>query len=362
MNDVLIIGGGPAGSAAAIALAKAGKQATLFERTTETGDAICGGFLSWQSLARLRELGIDEAQLGGHGVDRVRLFCQNRMVEAMLPQAGIGVSRQRLDTALIGAAEQAGADVRRGVKVHRVEQGVAILADGTSVSARDIFLATGKYGLPGHARPAPSRGAHDPVAGLRLRLPAHPDRQYLIGSAVELHLFDRGYIGMVQQEDGAINLCLAVHKSRLNQADRWPAKLISQWANASGALAVRLGSPADWGPVDAIANVPYGWRITAGTPGIWRLGDQAAVIPSLAGEGMGIALSSSISAAQAYLAGQGAQSWQLASARKLAMPMAVAGAARAIAEHPRWNIRALRMMQAAPWVISLLARLTRVPS
>lgn len=360
VKDVLIIGGGPAGSAAAIALAQGGKRATLFERSAVTGDAICGGFLSWQSLARLHELGIDSAQLGGRAVDRVRLFCQSRSVEAMLPLAGVGLSRHRLDTVLLAAAQQAGADVQRGNKVQRVETGVATCVDGAQTQAEDIFLATGKYGLAGHDRIVSGYGAADPVVGLRLRIAANPVTAQLIGSAVELHLFDRGYIGLVAQEDGTSNLCLAVHKSRLAQAAGRPATLISQWANDCGALAERLGSIGEWGPIDSIANVPYGWRVTQGTAGIWRLGDQAAVIPSLAGEGMGIALNSGVSAARAYLSGQSAQSWQSATARQLARPMAIARTAWRIAEHPRWNVDAVRLMGHAPWMIGLLARLMRV--
>ncbi|MBM3928865.1 MAG: FAD-binding protein, partial [Sphingomonadales bacterium] len=47
----LILGGGPAGAAAAIALAGHGIRAAILERTREQADALCGGFLSWRTLA-----------------------------------------------------------------------------------------------------------------------------------------------------------------------------------------------------------------------------------------------------------------------------------------------------------------------
>uniref|UniRef100_UPI0035B054B3 FAD-dependent oxidoreductase n=1 Tax=Sphingopyxis sp. TaxID=1908224 RepID=UPI0035B054B3 len=71
MNDVIVVGAGPAGSAAAIGLARAGAKVLLLERSRETGDALCGGFLSWQTRARLDALGIDRAALGGETVRRV---------------------------------------------------------------------------------------------------------------------------------------------------------------------------------------------------------------------------------------------------------------------------------------------------
>ena len=48
--DTLIVGGGPAGAAAAIMLAEAGIRAIVLERSRDTGDALCGGFLSWRSI------------------------------------------------------------------------------------------------------------------------------------------------------------------------------------------------------------------------------------------------------------------------------------------------------------------------
>ena len=60
----LILGGGPAGAAAAITLAQRGTHALVIERTRETGDALCGGFLSWRTLAAVERLGIDPDALG----------------------------------------------------------------------------------------------------------------------------------------------------------------------------------------------------------------------------------------------------------------------------------------------------------
>ncbi len=358
----IVIGGGPAGSAAAITLARGGNAPLLFERSPHPGDALCGGFLSWQSLARLTELGIDPATLGGHQIDTVRLFCGTRSVEAALPLTGMGLSRRRLDSLLLDAAAAAGTRVERGVKVQSVEGGRVTLADGSTHHAPAIFLATGKHGLPGHPRPAPAHAADDPVAGLRMRIAANPVTARLLGNAVELFLFDRGYAGLVLQEDGSANLCLAVHKSRLSESGGRPEALIADWARASAPLAERLAMADAKAPIDAVAAIPYGWMASRGTTGLWRLGDQAASIPSLAGEGMGLALYSGISAARSQLTGEDSAVWQMQMAQRIVRPMRVARLAWWVAEQPGWNERAVGLLGQMPWLIGVMARLTRMPS
>ena len=112
--------------------------------------------------------------------------------------------------------------------------------------------------------------------------------------------------------------------------------------------------------IDAIASVPYGWRATETEPGVYRLGDQAGVIPSLAGEGMGIALTSGILAGEAVLAGRPAEAFQRDLARRTGRPIAIARAILAFAERPASAPLLVRTMRLAPGLATLLARATRV--
>lgn len=362
MTRPLVIGSGLAGSASAIGLCHAGPPPLLVERSRETGDAICGGFLSWQTLATLERLGLDAAALGGQRVTLLRLFAGKRTLEAPLPRPGMGLSRRRLDTLLLTEAERLGTAVERGVTVRRVESGTAITSDGATLASDTIMLGVGKHGLASQPRPAPPKVAADPVIGLRLRIAASPTGEKLIGGAVELFLFDRGYAGLVRQEDGSINVCLAVHKSRLTEAGSRPEALIAQWGEENPHLGERLASGDSVGQIDAVASVPYGWRAHATEPGLWKLGDQAACIPSLAGEGMGIALASAESAVAAWRRGESAASWQQRFSDRLALPMGVARTAWAAAENPRWNTTAVALLARAPWLLDGLARATRVPA
>jgi len=359
-TPALIIGGGPAGATLALRLAQAGLPHLLLERSRETGDALCGGFLSWRTLAMLERLGIEAEALNPEPVRRVRLFARGCVAESALPHPARAVSRCRLDTLLLAAAKQAGASVERGVAVRGMEDRAARLADGSSIGADALFLATGKHDLRDLARPAAARGA-DPTIGLRLRLLPSAALRRCIGDAIELHLLDRAYAGLVQQEDGTGNLCLAVHRSRLVEAGD-PERLLTEMAAELPALGERLAHRLSGSSIDAIANVPYGWRATNSGDGVFRLGDQAAVIPSLAGEGMAIAIASGLAAAHFYARGgpAAAKAFQTHFAERVQRPIGVAGMAWRIAERPRLAQAATLLARSLPPLVPLLARMTRI--
>lgn len=359
-TPALIVGGGPAGASAAILLARAGTPHLLLERSRETGDALCGGFLSWRTLESLGRLGVSPDDLGPAIVTQVRLFSTHDYVEAALPAPARGVSRHHLDTLLLARAAAFGAAIERGVAVRSIADTTAQLDDGTSLVGDALFLASGKHDIRGLARPAEARGA-DPTLGLRVRLGPAPALSRLIGQSIELHLFDRGYAGIVMQEDGTANCCMAVHRSRLHEAGS-PAALLDALAVEHPRLGERLAWRDATAAIDAIANVPYGWRCSSGAPGLFRLGDQAGVIPSLAGEGMGIAIASGIRGANAYLnSGAGAAlGFQRDLARDLAKPIGLAGLIRGGAESSSLTRLALPMLRAMPILIDVIARQTRI--
>lgn len=351
----LIVGGGPAGAAAAIRLAQAHVAATVIEKLSQPGDAICGGFLSWTTLQQLEELGLDRSSLGGHDVTHMAVFADGKRVDAALPAPAMGVSRQRLDTLLLAEAERAGAAVRRACGVRSALGRRLTLSDGDVLEPESLFLATGKHDLRGLSR---VRSDADPELGLRVRLPADAALRQMLEGHIELHLFGRGYLGLVLQEDGTANACMAVRKSRLVQAGGTPAALFRQLAERSPVLAERLaGLPRD-AQFDAIGHVPYGWRARTTQPGLFRLGDQAAVISSLAGEGIGIALASARRAADAWQreGAAGAIGYQRDLSRATARPVALAGLVKGLGDRPAITAA----LAAMPGAAALVARLTRI--
>jgi flavin-dependent dehydrogenase len=357
----LIVGGGPAGAAAAITLAREGMAPLVIERTAEPRDVVCGGFLGWDALALLRRLGIDVAALGGRPIDRLRIVAAGRRIEAPLPHPAAGLSRRRLDAALLAAAERAGATVRRGSGVREADAGArkVRLADGETVACEALLLATGKHELRGLSRPLADRRARLAV-GLRTALPPSGARTQALAGAIELHPFDGGYAGLLLQEDDCCNLCLSVSPTRL-AASGGPAGLLAELGRELPALGERIAG--DTGrALAAVAGVPYGWRSGGTVPGVFRIGDQAAVIASLAGDGIAVALASGAAAAEALLEGGPgiAPAWQRAFRQRSRRPLAVAETLRRGAEHAGSRAAMMALLGLAPSLTRAAALLTRI--
>lgn len=345
----LIVGGGPAGAATAIALARGGAMPVVIERSPGERDLVCGGFLGWDAIAALKKLGLDPAVLGARPIHRLRLVSGRKVVEADLPRAAAGLSRRRLDATLLRMAEDGGAAVLRGRTARGLDGKCVRLDDGSEMAADAIFLATGKHELRGAVRPVGNRALS---VGLRTAIAPSPD----LAGTIELHLYDGGYAGLLLQEDGAANLCLSVAQTRMaNGREAFLTELLRE----APLLAARLGGaiPPEW---EAIAGVPYGWRARATEPGLFRVGDQAAVIASLAGDGIAVALASGAAAAHACLHDDdGAVVYQRAFAARAKRPIAIAETLRHMAEAPVRR-RLMLGMAGVPGLAKLAARMTRI--
>ena len=148
----LIIGGGLAGAAAAIDLARAGHRPLLLERETGAHDKICGEFLSGEAVIALAALGVDARGLGAVPIIRVEINAGHRQAAAALPFPALSLSRRVLDVAMLGRAAAAGADVQRGVSVRTLGDGAAQTTAG-DIIAPALLLATGKHDVRGLPRP-----------------------------------------------------------------------------------------------------------------------------------------------------------------------------------------------------------------
>src|SRR5687767_15423029 len=100
MPDVTIIGGGPAGSTAAILLVRAGWDVTLVEQSRFPRDKVCGECLSALGFAVLTRLGLTDAfhRLGSVRLDRATVHpSSGRHLTLRLPSPMWGMSRRALD-------------------------------------------------------------------------------------------------------------------------------------------------------------------------------------------------------------------------------------------------------------------------
>ncbi len=341
-------------------LARGGLGVELIERTSGPRDVVCGGFLGWDALGALDRLGITAWSLGAKPIGRVRLIAAEGSVEARLPHRAAGLSRRMLDEALMAAAVQAGALVRRGVAVRAADGPRRVRLDtGELIEAEALLLATGKHELRGVARPREAAAA-DPVIGFRTALAPSLALQQALEGVIELHLFDGGYAGLLLQEDGSANLCVSAARDRISKAGGIK-ELIAQLSEELPVLGQRMddGEAGEW---QAVAGIPYGWRARSTAPGLFRLGDQGAVIASLAGDGVAIALASGMEAAAALLrhGPGGAEAYQANFAARARRPLGVASKLRHAAENRKARRSLLRLLRWAPSLLSVGARLTRI--
>jgi flavin-dependent dehydrogenase len=354
-TPVLIVGGGPAGAAAAIRLARSGREVLLVERSAGPHDVVCGGFLGWDALASLRRLDIDPGALGARPIGRLRLVSRDGGAEVPLPHDAAGLSRRRLDQALLDAAKEAGAEIMRGHAARALDGGRIRLDDGEEIAAEILLLATGKHELRGAERNAPIAAA---PAGLRRALSLRAEDAKDLAGTIELHLFDDGYAGLLMQDDGLANLCISISRARLKAASG-PDGLVAELVAELPGLARRLKG-AEAGAWSAVAGIPYGWRARSTLPGLFRIGDQAAVIASIAGDGIAIALASGIGAADAISEGGPAPRWQAGFAAHSRRPVQVAEMLRKSAER-RWSrAAAMALLGRFPALARRAASLTRI--
>jgi flavin-dependent dehydrogenase len=363
MEETLVIGGGPAGASLALRLARAGRPVLLIEREAGPHDKVCGEFLSFEAAGYLAELGLEARALGAVPITAVDLLHHGRTAGSDLPFQALSLSRRVMDEALLARAADAGARLIRGRRVahlHRLDGGWRVqLNDGEVVQATEVFLGTGKHDLRGWTRPP---GRQTDLIGFKQHWTLSPEQAGCNLGRVELHLFPGGYAGLEPVEACRANLCLVVRKTGFNAAGRSWSSLLESLMASCPSLGARLrgGHPSSDKAL-AVAAIPYGYVRARGDDGLWRLGDQAAVIPSLAGEGMSIALHSARLAAEVFLAGGDSQTYQQALARDVGRQVGRATwLSRALVRG--WT-QALTMQvaRAHPNALSWAAATTRIP-
>lgn len=160
--DVLVVGGGPSGSACAYWLASAGHDVVMVERKTYPREKTCGDGLTPRSVKQLEDMGLaDELAGAGHRYSGLRSHGFGRTLELTwpghptLPGYGYVITRKDLDALVAVRASKAGATVWDGVEATQpiVEGGlvrgaeIKVKADGgssgASVRARYVVVADG---------------------------------------------------------------------------------------------------------------------------------------------------------------------------------------------------------------------------
>ena len=357
----LVIGGGLAGSMVAMRLASAGREVLLIEKEREPHDKVCGEFLSAEAVQYLRQARIEPLVLGAHAIQCVRLHSNSGTIEARLPFTALSLSRRILDEALLMKAQEAGCAILRGAYAERLEPGdggwSVRLRDSQNIRAKEVFLATGKHDLSGWKR----GGATQPdLVGFKMHWRLAPAQYAALDGFMDLFLFQGGYGGFSIVEDQTANLCLVIRRKALRLLDGWN-EVLESIQNELPALQTRLaGATPLWPKPLAISPIPYG-HLGGVADGLWRVGDQAAVIPSFTGDGMSIALHTGVMAARMYLDGETPERYLRSVTAQLRTGMRFASALSRAMVSPFAQSMAPVVLSMIPGAMARIARSTRIP-
>jgi menaquinone-9 beta-reductase len=304
-SDVLVIGAGPAGTAAAIEAARAGLGVCLVDRARFPRPKTCGDAVSNSAAALIAELGAGEAlSAAPQAVVRgaAAIFPdQSRVERSYGARPGYIVTRFALDDVLRREAEHAGARVVEGVQVRSlvVHDGRVAGARGDRFEwrARAVVAADGPGSVAWTALGArPPRGR---ALGLaitayysRLRPAAH--------DGVSEHYFDRelcsGYGWIFPEVEGVANVGVYLRADRYRATGLALDRLLENFIARHPERFVggkREGRTRSWQlPLATARRAPV-------APGLLSCGDAALLIDPLTGEGIWHALESGRLAGQA---------------------------------------------------------------
>ncbi|MEP7254202.1 MAG: NAD(P)/FAD-dependent oxidoreductase [Ferruginibacter sp.] len=294
--DTCIIGGGLAGLALSIQLAKLGYAVALFEKEKYPFHKVCGEYISLESWNFLEELGLPLSDLQLPLINKLIVTAPNgNRLQQVLPLGGFGISRYRSDAALKEIAEQNGVSVFENCKVTDV------------LFVNDEFLlqtTTGRFNCHTCCGSFGKRSNID-VKWNRNFVHSKPNKlnnyigvKYHIKTGfpkdtIALHNFKDGYCGISQIEEGKYCLCYLTNAENLKANDNSIATMEKNILYKNPHLK-NIFENSEWlydEPV-TISQVSFDKK-TQVENHVLLLGDAAGMITPLCGNGMSMALHSS---------------------------------------------------------------------
>lgn len=380
-RDVLILGAGPAGSALARRLARAGFAVELADRKNFPRDKPCGEFLSPECVPLLAQLGLEEqlTKLGPRLVRGMRIHGYGREAVGHFrrlgdrpesARCGLGIRRTQFDAMLLDGAVQAGASWlprHEFVALRRDANGRVVGAtlrdpDGAlrECEARWVIGADGV-----HSRVARELGVQRRTPWLdQFALVAHYEDVCPLPTA-EVHLFAGGFFAATTVDAGLFSVNLVVPRSTLrNRGVDWDTFVAAHAARAP-AFAARLATARRTTPWRGIGPLAY-TTSTQTFPGCALVGDACGYVDPLTGEGIYFALYGARALGDALAAAlhdpaheaERLAGYRAARQREVGPRLAAAAALQRAIRHPRLVASFLRAAARWPAVADLVVTLT----
>jgi menaquinone-9 beta-reductase len=306
--DAMVLGAGPAGSTAALMLARSGWRVALVEKAKFPRRKVCGEFVSATNLPLLSALGVRDAFLthAGPEVRRVGLFAGDTVLTSPMPEAsnaqgkrGRALGREHLDMLLLEAAIRAGAQLwqpwnatllryRNECWDCRIEG----RRGSVEIVAPIVIAATGSWERgPLAVEQARPRRASDLLA-----FKAHFDNCNLPPDLMPLLVFPGGYGGMVHSDGGRVSLscCIrrdALRRCRSGEHRRAGEAILEHILGSCVEVRRALRSASLDGAWLAAGPIAPGMR-KAYSNGIFRVGNLAGEAHPIVAEGISMAIQS----------------------------------------------------------------------
>jgi len=312
--DVAVVGAGPAGVAAAMTLARAGRDVLLVDKASFPRDKICGDGLTAGALRLLESLGFDPAVVPSwQPVDDVVVSSPSqREVVFPLPRAAgryaVVARRTELDAALVDLARAAGVRVHEGHPLLDAEE----RDDRIVLQVEGLGPVEARYAIGADGMWSPLR-KHLGVATEGYRGEWHAFRQYFTGvgprAARELFVWFEpdllpGYAWSFPLPSGVANVGFGIQREGGKVARVQDMKAL--WPDLLARPHIRAVLGADAQPESPHRAWPIPARvddIRLATARALFVGDAAAATDPMTGEGIGQALLTGVLAAEAIEAG-----------------------------------------------------------
>ncbi|HTL09659.1 MAG TPA: FAD-dependent oxidoreductase [Chitinophagaceae bacterium] len=219
--DAAIIGGGLAGLALAIQLAKENYKVILIEKETYPFHRVCGEYISFECWNFLESIGYPLSDLDLPVIKRLQVSAPNgKTLEHALPLGGFGISRYKIDAELAEIAKAQGCTLRENEKVNDVQFNGSLFTlqtTGTSIVARCVAGAFGKRSNLDIKWRRPfvlaKAGKLNNYIGVKYHVQVEAAAENIV-----LHNFSNGYCGMSRVEDNKYCLCYLTTAGNLQKA------------------------------------------------------------------------------------------------------------------------------------------------